>query len=420
MDSLRIWVNDTPVGRLRRNGRGVSFIYDSDVERKDAISMLMPVQASSYDDPVRMLPIFDTNMPEGDLAGRIHRVLAKDDRGRVDPLDMLAMTGGNQIGRIRVLPEGESPERREPLGAIDALLARSSTPEMIDELIETYGLRSGVSGAMPKTLAETDGEAASRTTVQTRDWILKFPGDGLDGLCLNEFHCLRACAAAGNETSDAEISQDGKMLAVRRFDFLDDDTRVGFEDFTALNWKRSDQKYEGSIETALMKRAAEFSGTEVRENLERLYRRVLTSIALRDGDAHLKNFALLYEDTEKGPARLSPAYDIVTTRAHDGFSKDPMALTLNGTKRWPKPAALKALGGRARLKPARIEEIMTEVAAGVAGQLPEMVRHMRGHGHDELAERMAAEWNEGLVNSFGADPVDVPDPEKEICDQPGL
>lgn len=420
MESLRIWVNETPVGRLRRNGRGVSFVYDDGVARKDAVSMLMPVQPASYDDPYRMLPIFDTNMPEGDLALRIHRVLAKDDRGRVDPLDVLAMTGGNQIGRIRVLPEGETPERREPLGPVDALLARSSTPEMVDDLIQNYGLRSGVSGAMPKTLAETEGEAASRTTVQTRDWILKFAGDGLDGLCLNEYHCLRACAAAGNETSDAALSDDGRMLAVRRFDFLENDARVGFEDFAALNWKRADQKYEGSIETGLMKRAAEFSGSEVRDNLERLYRRILTSVALRDGDAHLKNFALLYEDTEKGPARLSPAYDVVTTRAHDEFRKDPMALTLGGTKRWPKPAALKSLGGRARLKPAQAEKIMGEVAAGVAAEIPEMVRNMRAQGHGDLAEKMAEEWNDGLVNSLGADPVEVPPPEETCCDTPGM
>lgn len=43
-------------------------------------------------------------------------------------------------------------------------------------------------------------------------------------------------------------------------------------------------------------------------------RRLLVNILLANGDAHLKNWSLLYPDMFS--PLLSPAYDIVTTRAY--------------------------------------------------------------------------------------------------------
>ena len=112
MDFLRVWVEDRPVGRLGRHGRGSTFVYDPGIRPGDAVSLTMPVRTASYDVIHGMLPAFDMNMPEGDILMRVRRALAKDDRGRVDSLDVLALTGGNQIGRVRLLPEGEIPERK--------------------------------------------------------------------------------------------------------------------------------------------------------------------------------------------------------------------------------------------------------------------------------------------------------------------
>lgn len=419
MDSLRVWVNDKPVGRLSRHGRGASFVYDADVHPSNAISLNMPVRAPSYDVRTGMLPVFDTNIPEGDLLQRIRRVLAKDDTGRVDPIDVLAVTGGNQIGRIRLLPEGETPQRREPIGTIDALLSQKSNPAMINAIIEKHALRSGVSGAMPKVLAETE-PTTSKTTVQTRDWILKFDAEDYPGLSLNEFHCLEAARHARNLTVESHLSHDGCMLAVKRFDVCGDD-RLGFEDFASLNAKTSDQKYEGSIETHLMKMTRSSSGVKAKENLARIFRQIVTSVGLRNGDAHLKNYALLYEDAQKGPFTLAPAYDIVTTRAFDVLKEDNMALTLGGTKRWPDYKSLRQLGARAQLSPKETDTIISEVASGIAKHLPCMVAHIRSFGHDNLAQRMAAEWNDGLTRSLGAQPVEImetpADPFQDVCNK---
>jgi serine/threonine-protein kinase HipA len=60
-------------------------------------------------------------------------------------------------------------------------------------------------------------------------------------------------------------------------------------------------------------------------------RRLLVNILLANGDAHLKNWSLLYQD--RITPRLSPAYDIVTTRVYiEGETQ--YALNLGKTKQW--------------------------------------------------------------------------------------
>lgn len=406
MDTLRVWVNDKPVGRLSRHGKGVTFAYDEGVDAGDAVSLLMPVRVKSYDVDYGMLPIFDVSMPEGALLARIERVLAKDDRGRTDQLDVLSVTGGNQIGRIRILPVDTGPERRDKITSIDDLLATKSNPAMIEELFNMLSLRSGVSGAMPKVLVETDTVDGQLTTLQTRDWILKFDDIDFPGLSLNEYHCMIASGLCGNETSSVRLADDGRMLAVKRFDEFDS-KRLGFEDFAALNAKVSKEKYKGSLETALLKTVAAVSRENARDNLKNMYRQIVTSIALRNGDAHLKNYGILYTDAILGPVMLAPVYDIVTTRAFEQYKNDTMSLTLEGSKEWPDVKKLKKLSLRAKLPPKETQAIFDQVAVGIREQLPVMHADLTERGFGNLADRIALEWNNGLEFSLGAERVNL-------------
>jgi serine/threonine-protein kinase HipA len=408
--TYRVWVNERPVGRLDRHGRGTTFVYDAGVDPANAISLTMPVRTASYDQPYGLLPVFDTNLPEGALLARVRKHLAKG-LGRVDGMDVLGLTGGNQIGRVRVLPEGERPVRRPPIGAVAELLEREATKEMIDEVMSRYALRSGVSGAMPKVLAESDrvlehlSRGGIRTTLQTRDYIVKFEDEDYPGLSLNEHFCLLAVEAAGNRTAEHALSRDGKVLFVRRFDERDGQ-RLGFDDLASLNLKTAETKYDGSVERDLFKRVGEFSGDLKRRNLEELYRICVTNCALRNGDAHLKNFAVLYPDAERGPFELAPAFDIVTTTAY--LEKDMMALTLNGSKRWPKPVELVMLGARAGLSRGAAEQIIAEVADGVSRTLPQMRTGFREYGLEAVGDRIAREWTAGLTLSLGVSPEPKP------------
>jgi serine/threonine-protein kinase HipA len=406
--TLQVWVNDTKVGTLDRHGSGTTFVYDQGVDPADAISLNMPVRTASYDHPYGLLPVFDTNMPEGLLLDNLRRDISKA-YGRADAYDILSETGKNQIGRIRVLKIGEKPQRRPSIPSIQDVLEAEATETFVTDMFKKYGLRSGVSGAMPKVLLEEEVDSFfdpedQRITFETRDYILKFDAADYPGLSLNEYHCLKVARLAGNKTADCHLGKHGRTLAVRRFDNLDGH-RHGFEDLASLNVKTSVEKYSGSMERTLFGTIKRISGENVKQNLEELYRQIVTSIALRNGDAHLKNYAVLFDDAEKGPFTLAPAYDIVTTKAY--IASEMMAATYGGSKRWPKPKAVELMAIRAMLTAAQAKTIISEVGAAVKETMPAMIEDFKRYDMLDVGLRIAACWNEGLTASLGMDPVDL-------------
>jgi len=205
---LRVWVDDRPVGTLARDGNGTTFVYDQGVDPADALSLSMPVRTKSYDKDYGLLPVFDTNLPEGMLLENLTKAIAKAN-GKADAMDVLAITGRNQIGRIKVLEMDQEPIRRPSVASIDEVLDHEATTSFINEMIEKYAINSGVSGAMPKVLVEegdpTENDPENRITLQTRDWILKFDAEDYPGLSLNEYHCLEVARNAGNETAECVL-----------------------------------------------------------------------------------------------------------------------------------------------------------------------------------------------------------------------
>ncbi|MDX9906637.1 MAG: HipA domain-containing protein [Bacteroidales bacterium] len=103
----------------------------------------------------------------------------------------------------------------------------------------------------------------------------------------------------------------------RRFDVKEEGTRWGKEDFASLAGMSSDNagpnfKYDYSYEE---------TGTLIRRfvpawriEIEKFFTLVLFNYLISNGDAHLKNFALLENST--GDYLLSPAYDLINTRIH--------------------------------------------------------------------------------------------------------
>ena len=68
----------------------------------------------------------------------------------------------------------------------------------------------------------------------------------------------------------------------------------------------------------------------MRSSLQQLFDSVALSCIIGNGDAHLKNFGLLYSEPTKRDAQLAPAYDIVNTTAY--IPEDSLALDLAGNK----------------------------------------------------------------------------------------
>src|SRR5208283_2677125 len=111
---------------------------------------------------------------------------------------------------------------------------------------------------------------------------------------------------------------------VERFDRNADGTKIHFEEFNQLLGRPAEAKYEGSYgEMAAFISANQSQQRE--QDIDRLFRRVLTCILLGNNDAHSKNFALLY--TREG-FRLAPFYDIVAATLYPRFQNSGMALRM--------------------------------------------------------------------------------------------
>jgi serine/threonine-protein kinase HipA len=159
-----------------------------------------------------------------------------------------------------------------------------------------------------------------------------------------------------------------------------------------LNAKRTEDKYQGSYETSIMKRFQEFANSpHVNEDLEKLFTLIALNCALRNGDAHLKNFGIVYDDVQ-GEGRLAPVYDLVTTSAY--MPKDRMALTLNGTNKWPSTKELRRLGEtRMAGTPSKVNEILERIDDAMFQISSEIRSRIEEHpAFAEIGERMLQQW----------------------------
>ena len=141
--------------------------------------------------------------------------------------------------------------------------------------------------------------------------IVKAEGSDYPGLARNEFLCLSVAREVGLDVPDFWLSDDSLLLIVSRFDRTPDGMALGFEDMAVLTGRGTARKYEGSYEM-VAKAVSIFTAEAASHELRHLFARVALSCKLRDGDAHLKNFGLLYEHPA-GPRRLAPVYDVVCT-----------------------------------------------------------------------------------------------------------
>jgi serine/threonine-protein kinase HipA len=219
-------------------------------------------------------------------------------------------------------------------------------------------------------------------------------------LAANEYFCLTAARKCGLDIPAFRLAEDGMALVIDRFDLRLDGTYRGFEDFCALNARRTDEKYRGSYETQVMKRFSQFANsTHVNEDMKKLFMLIALNCALRNGDAHLKNFGIVYDEVQ-GEARLAPVYDLVTTSVY--LPKDSLALTLNGSTRWPTAKELRKLGEtRGGDTPAKIRRALERIAEAIQETTAEVHAYMKEHPEfAEIGHRMLQEWENGMTTSL--------------------
>ncbi len=177
------------------------------------------------------------------------------------------------------------------------------------------------------------------------DWIIKTPSTQHKDVPQNEFTAMTLASLAGVDVPSMKLVELDKLdnlppislpnepyaFAIKRFD-RKGEARIHMEDFAQVLVKQPYEKYGAANYENIAQVLYQYSGDRLAD-VQQFARRLLVNILLANGDAHLKNWSLVYSNTRT--PRLSPAYDIVTTRVYIDGEKE-FALNLNKQKNWYK------------------------------------------------------------------------------------
>lgn len=394
---LDVDINGAHSGQLA-HASTYTFDYRRDEGSQPSVSLLMPPDILHFDGGGALFPAMDMNLPEGYLFMQIREFFPKQ---TITPMHLLALMGNNGIGRLGYrLADATALTPAAVVNKAD-LLASGNGPALFAQLMHAYlSTGAGISGVQPKIMVP------DKATLPVPTLIIKMAADRYPGLSANEFMCLCAAREAGIEVAPFDLSEDGSLLVIERFDIAANGKRLGFEDVASLMGQHvrdtlSDRKYHGSYErvvTALKLINLPAAG------LARFFEQLAFTVMVRNGDGHLKNYGVLYSSLDD--LRLAPMFDVVTTSIYKyqrfeggpGLEDHTMALKLfsgaKGSKIYPCVKDLLDFGRRicGVSDPAAV---LQRIAQGMAQALAKCRSDPRIAA--PLHAQMSAAWESGLM-----------------------
>lgn len=270
-------------------------------------------------------------LPQGVMRRWRCRLLNLDED---DAFGLLAALGSDLPGAVILTPassrlhdhpsDKRTPPREEPAGTTDSVL------------------RFSLAGAQWKLSARSLGRGlTTRATAGGTACIAKFHAPEFAGLPRCEFATMNWARAAGlvvppcalHNVADFDAIPDelpigdGSVFVIDRFDrCVGGQERLHMEDFgQILDRPPGDRQYDGSYEeiAAVLHWIAPESAGE-------FVRLLVFNVLCGNGDAHLKNFSILYRQPRT--PELSPAYDLVSTIQYCPPGKETLALSLQGSR----------------------------------------------------------------------------------------
>jgi serine/threonine-protein kinase HipA len=345
--SLDVRSNNNPVGVVSHDSQFVfSYIPDSQVN----CSLTMPVRNASYNQG-SLHPVFEMNLPEGFLRRYITERLLK--QTKINDMLFLALQGNRGIGHLSFHSEIDFGSAK-PM-AFQDLLSTPKSNGLFDYLLDRYGLTHTLSGMQPKLLVDTD-----RSTLAYPNCIVKTGDTEFPDLPVNEFVCMRLAHLCGIDVPEHYLSEDHTLFVIERFDLINE-RKLAFEDFCSLMGKQGQDRYNSSYEAAA--KVLDLYNVPA-SDLSKYFELVVFSVLIGNGDAHLKNFGLLYDPESGHPIpRLAPAYDLTCTLYYEHLDNG-LALKLDQEKRFPNKTTLIKFGKRIRVK--RPDLIIERLSQGIS------------------------------------------------------
>jgi serine/threonine-protein kinase HipA len=163
------------------------------------------------------------------------------------------------------------------------------------------------------------------------NYILKPPSNEYKELPENEDLTMHLAQIAGIVTSIHSLIRfkSGELAYItKRFD-RENNHKIPVEDMNQLSGNLTADKYHGSVErvSKLINQYCTYNVLEV----IKFYKLLVFCFITGNADMHLKNFSIMTEPD--GHIKLSPAYDLLSTKLVIPEDNEESALTINGKKR---------------------------------------------------------------------------------------
>lgn len=263
----------------------------------------------------RVPPWFSNLLPEGELRNLVARDQGVSARREAQLLLRLGrdLPGAVEV-RIKQAEAHASANARE--GQIFKPRLKPPSPWRFS--LAGVALKfSGVRESERFTLLANDDEDS--------DWIVKLPDHKFSAVPENEFCVMSLAGEAGIDVPEIELVHRDRLphlpcnvwpenaefaFAIRRFDRGPNRQRVHIEDFAQVRNFYPEDRYLGTFESVA---SICYRRHDIRALSEFVKRFVFNSM-IGNGDAHLKNWSLIYAD--RRIPTLSPAYDLVATQPY--------------------------------------------------------------------------------------------------------
>ncbi len=386
---LQILLGDTPVGHITgfRDGKNLFSFEESYV----ALGRDRPVLSMSFNIPEdeqaterqltqvhasRMkLPTFFSNLlPEGVL----REYMVKNLKVHHDhEFDILMALGGSLPGAVRAIPASDLPKAALEYRPNAALASADNKP-----------LKFSLGGSQLKfSMVERGGRFALEDGQE--EWIVKPPHPTYPDVPANEYTMMRLAATAGVEVPEARIIKldsldlPGNMgisvphwepwaYAVRRYD-RSTSGRIHAEDFAQVFGVYADQEYKATNYDTMARLIFDLFPNR-HDQLADFIRRLVVNILIGNGDAHLKNWSVIYRDGVT--PQLAPAYDLVSTVRY--VQGDRLALNLAAEKRFQafNEQHFEKLATRAEAPPKFVLDVVRETVALARNNWPSAIMEL--------------------------------------------
>jgi serine/threonine-protein kinase HipA len=333
-----VYLHDRLVGRLHRRDDVTRFVFEpnywDDPTRAVLGLRFEDNRRERHQSHLRLPPWFSNLLPEG----RLREWIAKARGTSIErEMELLAQVGHDLPGAARVVAADEPV----PVGVFDgSALAIGNDPatgSLWRFSLAGVGLKFSMIEQGDRLTIPAFGEGG--------DWIVKLPEPAYPDLPWNEWAMMTLAQAVGIDVPEIKMKHRDQLdplpervwaggrdyaYAIKRFDRGPGRELIHIEDLAQVRGFYADKKYSGTFETvgSLIYRRRDI------EALREFARRLAFNILIGNGDAHLKNWSLIYRDPRI--PTLAPAYDLVATFVYCPPSEGPekMALGFGRSKRF--------------------------------------------------------------------------------------